>query len=38
MFPMTYTEEDLDNITELGKRVAEFRAILKIVITNYIQE
>ncbi|MBC7108977.1 MAG: hypothetical protein H5T41_09400 [Methanomassiliicoccales archaeon] len=38
VIPMTYTEEDLDDIKELGKRVAEFRALLKTVITNCIRE
>jgi len=38
ILPATYTNDDLDDLKELKKRVAEFRAILKIVITNYIQE
>jgi len=32
ILPATYTEEDLDDIQELGKRLAEFRKLLKAVV------
>ena len=32
VIPMNYSEDDLDNINKLGKRISEFRNLLKIVL------
>ena len=38
VIPMNYAEDDLDAIKELGKRVSQFRKLLKVTIENYKQE
>ena len=38
VIPMNYAEDDLDTIKELGKRIPQFRKLLKDTIENYKQE
>ena len=38
VIPMNYSETDLDTIEELGKRISQFRNLLKATIENYQQE
>lgn len=38
VIPMNYAKDDLDTIKELGKRVSQFRKLLKVTIDNYKQE
>ncbi len=38
VIPMNYSEADLDTIEELGKRISQFRNLLKATIENYQQE
>ena len=38
VIPMNYAEDDLDTIKELGKRISQFRKLLKDTIENYKQE
>jgi len=37
VIPMNYSESDLDTIKELGKRISQFRKLLKVTIENYKQ-
>ena len=38
VIPINYAEDDLDTIKELGKRISQFRKLLKATIENYKQE
>ena len=38
VIPINYAEDDLDTIKELGKRISQFRKLLKVTIENYKQE
>ena len=38
IIPMNYAKGDLDAIKELGKRISQFRNLLKVTIENYKQE
>jgi len=38
VIPINYSKDDLDTIEELGKRISQFRNLLKATIENYQQE